>query len=1120
MKSWVSILCVTAIIFSLFIPIKNSNALEKIDENLISKGLGSSETVEIFVELTEPTVVESATFKTNKIFTAREIMNPANTMTRFMSSKLLKMQDVSIGRINSIAPGFLALDKFQFAINGIFAKTGLDTIEKIASLPEVKFVWGNETLYPDRTRARVALGCEKIWETIKDPKGRPVDGSGMLVSVTDSGLDYTHSDFGAQKKPVGNKIKISRDFAYNDDDCQEESNLNTVGHGTACAGIIAADGDKNKTTGVMEKGLAPKASLAGYKMGYRDEAGFTTAASLKAFESMIKDKVDVSNNSFGAPTGRSPNQVAEENSVKAGIVVVASQGNEGTPGQFLKITSGNVSSPPSVLSVGALDDTEAAKLEILDTDDPHMAGDVMPLLVGNTGVKFTSVDAPFEIVDCGWGRIEDFKGLDVKGKFVLMQRGPHSSEKEGSEVDYREKCINASKNGARAAIIYNYNTFQLRPQYFDPAKDDPKKIGLIPAFQLVGYGQGMQIRSALHRGNKWQKGMVDTNQHVVKVKIRDIGRRGALSTYSSQGPSYFGFLKPDVSAPADETHTTAASFMKKYLGDYWEDFNGTSAAGPMVAGCATLIKQGRPEWTAYEIKRALMNTAEPLKRISGDYYLPMTSQGMGRVNAQLAITSNLLIQPASTIILTKNGTVNMTDPSDDLYDADKFQLLPDEVKTSKVPLKLTNYSNKEMTVDLSYEVNSLHPERVSVNISSSSVKIPASDGKGNPGTAWIGVNVNYDQSNKSRLNDIYIWAVDKASNRKWHVGICLYCQNPTAPGVENTYVNALEISNPVISPNGDDVDETLEGTFEVSCGNYEYENFDNYLQRAEIWAIDINQDEWVLIREEPFLELGPHKFTWDGRNSRGNYVLPDGDWTIKIFVPAHVVSGGKSVSGYYSSLIDDSRFTVEKSTVPAPPLLSTVINPFEPGVGQTFEVTICLTGAKDVKNVEFYLTIPSSSQLATYMGYEKGDFMLKDDPKASFSVNYDKDKETVYVSIQRVLDGVSGDGCLVKLKFVALEPNYFDAKFSDIKLTKTDESGKDIEIKCFYKDGEISINPKAYSVADFNKDEAIDGKDFKILLACVGAKDGDQNYNWRCDLNFDRVIDINDVSIFSTYYKK
>ncbi len=1120
MKSWVSILCVTAIVFSLFIPINNSNALEKIDENLIARGFGSSETVEVFVELMEPTVVQSATFKTNKIFAAREIMNPGNIMTRFLVSKLTRMQDVSIGKIEAVASGFEVLDRFQYAFNGLYAKAPLAAIEKIASLPDVKFVWGNATLYPTRTRARVALGCETVWQTITDPKGRPVDGSGMLVSVTDSGLDYAHSDFGSQKKAIGNKIKVSRDFAYNDDDCQEESNLYTVGHGTACAGIIAADGPKNKTTGVMEKGLAPKASLAGYKMGYRDEPGFSSASALKAFESMIKDKVDVSNNSYGSPTGRSPNQVAEENCVKAGIVVVASQGNEGSPGSYLKITSSNTASPPSVISVGALDDTDGAKLEILDSNDPHMTGDVMPLLMGITGIQFTSADLPFEIVDCGWGRSEDFKGLDVKGKIVLMQKGPHSSEKQGAEVDFRQKCINATKNGARAAIIYNYNNTELRPEYYDPLKEDPKKIGLLPAFQLVGYGQGMQIRSALHKGNKWQKGMVDTRQNTVKAKIRDVGRRGAISTYSSQGPSYFGFLKPDVCAPADETHTTAASFMKKYLGDYWEFFNGTSAAGPMVAGCAALVKQGRPEWTAYEIKRALMNTAEPLKRVSGDYYLPMVSQGMGRVHAQLAITTNLLIQPASTVIIAKDGRVNMTDPSDDLYDPDKFQLLPNDVKTSKIPLKFTNYSKKEMTVDLSYEVNSLHPERVSVDITSSSLKVPPADDKGNPGSAWVGVNIDFNQGNKARLNDIYIWAVDKASNRKWHVGVCLYSQNPTSPGVENTYVNAVEISDPVISPNGDGIDETLEGTFEVSCGNFEYENFDNYLQRAQIWAIDVNQDEWVLINEEPFLELGPHKFTWDGKDSNGDYILPDGDWTFKIFVPAHVVSNGKTVSGYYSSLIEDSGFTVESSPIPTPPTLSTIINPYEPGVGQTFEVAIYLKGAKNIKSVEFYLTIPSSSQLATYMGYEKGDFMLQGDPKVSFSVSHDKDKETVYVSIQRVLDGVSGDGCLVKLKFVALEPNYFDVKFSDITLTKVDDNEKEVNIKSFYRDGEIAIYPTAYSVADFNRDEKVDDKDYKIILSCLGAKDGDPNYNWRCDLNFDRVIDINDLSIFSKNYKK
>ena len=36
---------------------------------------------------------------------------------------------------------------------------------------------------------------------------------------------------------------------------------------------------------------------------------------------------------------------------------------------------------------------------------------------------------------------------------------------------------------------------------------------------------------------------------------------------------------------------------------------GTSFAGPMVAGAAALVKQRNPQWTSAQIKSALVNTA-------------------------------------------------------------------------------------------------------------------------------------------------------------------------------------------------------------------------------------------------------------------------------------------------------------------------------------------------------------------------------------------------------------------------------------------------------------------------------------------------------------------------------
>lgn len=62
-------------------------------------------------------------------------------------------------------------------------------------MPQVKRIFMVSKKQFFRTRSRALIGAEKVWSEVKDPSGRVVDGSGVLVSVSDTGLDYTHSDF-------------------------------------------------------------------------------------------------------------------------------------------------------------------------------------------------------------------------------------------------------------------------------------------------------------------------------------------------------------------------------------------------------------------------------------------------------------------------------------------------------------------------------------------------------------------------------------------------------------------------------------------------------------------------------------------------------------------------------------------------------------------------------------------------------------------------------------------------------------------------------------------------------------------------------------------------------------
>ena len=94
------------------------------------------------------------------------------------------------------------------------------------------------------------------------------DGSGIIISVIDTGVDFNHPDlfgFGMNGKIIG-----GYDFVDNDE-IPEDTN----GHGTQVTGIIAANGNL--------KGIAPNSKILVYKVS-EDGESVPTRMIIKAIE--------------------------------------------------------------------------------------------------------------------------------------------------------------------------------------------------------------------------------------------------------------------------------------------------------------------------------------------------------------------------------------------------------------------------------------------------------------------------------------------------------------------------------------------------------------------------------------------------------------------------------------------------------------------------------------------------------------------------------------------------------------------------------------------------------------------------------------------------------------------
>jgi minor extracellular serine protease Vpr len=418
------------------------------------------------------------------------------------------------------------------------------------------------------------------------------DGTGIKIAVIDTGVDYNHPDlFGLGKD---GKVIGGYDFVDNDN-----TPIDTNGHGTEVAGVIAADGQL--------KGVAPKSKILAYRVSENGES-VSSDLIIKAIEQAVLDGADIINISLGVNVTNKKIDDAVNKAVENGVLVVTAAGNNGPD---LK-TIGSPGINPNTITVGATyNNITASLVSTFEVGDKKFQ--VLPM------VGTDRLDKPIigQVVFGQYGRERDFLNVTTKDSIILVERG---SDVKDEIVYFSDKEKNAANAGAKAIIVYNNEpglfygelTHELAGPNYQPT---------IPALSM-SREEGLLLKEILQ--NK-TVGTLDIFYHPDFV-----------AHFSSRGPVSPFYIKPDLVAPGAFVNTTLIDGKYNFT-------SGTSFAAPHVTGAAALLLQ-KEKLEPMEIKSLLVTTADPVSDAYGSNF-PYEITGSGRINVTKAFDANLIIEP-------------------------------------------------------------------------------------------------------------------------------------------------------------------------------------------------------------------------------------------------------------------------------------------------------------------------------------------------------------------------------------------------------------------------------------------------------------------------------------------
>jgi minor extracellular serine protease Vpr len=549
--------------------------------------------------------------------------------------------------------------------NGLSVSVAPSQVAALASIPGVKAIYPVHTVSLPDFKSEGGGGADIELKNAVGMTGADIahnelglTGAGVTIAIMDSGLDYTLPEFGGCFGPsckvrggfdlVGDNYDVTPGPGFSptpqpdndplpcDPNVADRQEIlgygaSDAGHGTHVAGIAAADGHGPGQV----VGVAPGAKLLAYRV-FGCNGSTDTDVMIHAMELALADHADVLNMSIGSAFSNwpeSPEAVAADNLVDAGMVVVASIGNSGLNGQQLW-SAGSPGVGHKVIGVASFDNTKATLPSFTVGGASYgynrAAGSLASVPQSGSGeIVFTGTPATTN------DGCSAFPAHSLAGKIAFIRRGT---------CGFYNKAINAQHADAIAVVLYNNAAGALNPTVA-PVAPATEPVSIPVAAITAADGQTIFNGLATNHTLTW------TDQ-TIEVPL---ATAGVISDFSSWGTDAELQLKPDIGAPGGQIYST---WPHQQFGGH-NSISGTSMASPHIAGLAALILQAKNKSIApAQVQTLLMNTSQPedVNIAKGSGLLePTWRQGSGLAQVVPAVQTQAWVSPAKFSLGEGNG---------------------------------------------------------------------------------------------------------------------------------------------------------------------------------------------------------------------------------------------------------------------------------------------------------------------------------------------------------------------------------------------------------------------------------------------------------------------------------